>query len=121
MDWLEMAKEIVMTQAPDPKANEAIAVWGEARGLEDDEIGRLQRMDPYSQAAAVEVLGAEVVTEFENTYECPCGATWHDFWCAACDDDCPECGTTCSPSDSEVASVTIVDRGERCGVCGGKH
>ena len=37
-----------------------------------------------------------------NHYECPCGCRWHDEWDCACDDDCPDCGTTCSPVESEV-------------------
>ena len=35
-----------------------------------------------------------------NRYTCPeCGASWEDEWTCACDDDCPNCGTTCSPED----------------------
>lgn len=31
---------------------------------------------------------------FRNHYECPdCGGEWTDVWSAACDDDCPHCGT----------------------------
>jgi len=37
---------------------------------------------------------------FLNEYECPCGETWEDVWSCGCDDDCPSCGTTCSPSES---------------------
>lgn len=38
---------------------------------------------------------------FLNHYECPCGHTWSDEWSCMCDDECGECGTTCSPTDSE--------------------
>lgn len=38
---------------------------------------------------------------FRNHYECPCGATWSDTWTCMVDDDCPDCGTTCSPDESE--------------------
>lgn len=38
---------------------------------------------------------------FANHYDCPCGCTWTDEWDCMCDDDCPECGITCSPSDSD--------------------
>lgn len=38
---------------------------------------------------------------WDNHYECPCGEEWTDRWSATCDDDCPKCGTTCSPSSSE--------------------
>lgn len=37
--------------------------------------------------------------EFDNAYDCPCGTSWRDTWTSACDDDCPACGTTCSPTD----------------------
>lgn len=40
---------------------------------------------------------------FINYYDCPCGEQWSDEWSATCDDDCPKCGTTCSPSESEEA------------------
>lgn len=38
---------------------------------------------------------------FTNHYDCPCGNTWSDRWAAMSDDDCSECGLTCSPTDSE--------------------
>jgi hypothetical protein len=38
---------------------------------------------------------------FINRYECECGATWEDQWSATCDDECPECGADCSPTDSD--------------------
>lgn len=38
---------------------------------------------------------------YENHYVCDCGVTWDDRWSCTCDDDCPECGTICSPNNSE--------------------
>lgn len=38
---------------------------------------------------------------FRNHYQCPCGCKWHDVWSAACDDRCPDCDTSCSPSVTE--------------------
>lgn len=38
--------------------------------------------------------------KFENHFTCPCGEQWFDYWSCACDDDCPKCGTTCSPDES---------------------
>src|SRR5579883_3466715 len=35
-----------------------------------------------------------------NSYRCPCGAEWTDEWDCGCDDECPVCGTTCSPIES---------------------
>ncbi len=39
-------------------------------------------------------------TKFENHYECPCGTTWVDVWDSMCDDRCPSCNTSCSPTES---------------------
>lgn len=41
---------------------------------------------------------------YRNTYECPCGTTWDDDWSCACDDECPACQTTISPSQSRVVA-----------------
>ena len=41
-------------------------------------------------------------TGFINHYRCDCGEEWSDEWSCACDDDCPSCGTTCSPHESDV-------------------
>ncbi len=38
---------------------------------------------------------------YRNFYQCPCGCTWEDEWDCQCDDRCPECNTSCSPSESE--------------------
>lgn len=35
---------------------------------------------------------------FKNVYECPCGHTWDANWDYGCDDHCPQCNTSCSPS-----------------------
>lgn len=41
---------------------------------------------------------------FVNHYSCDnCGVDWWDQWSCACDDDCPACGITMSPYDSEEA------------------
>jgi len=37
---------------------------------------------------------------FSNHYECPCGNRWEDQWDCTCDDRCPVCSTSCSPSFS---------------------
>ena len=37
-----------------------------------------------------------------NHYVCSdCGEAWDDEWSCACDDDCPACGATMSPEDSD--------------------
>ncbi len=42
--------------------------------------------------------------EFINTYDCPkCGHHWQDQWTSTCDDRCPQCDTSCSPTHSEDA------------------
>lgn len=46
-------------------------------------------------------------TMYRNRYECPCGNVWWDSWSCIVDDDCPTCGTTCSPSDSTDLKVSI--------------
>lgn len=43
----------------------------------------------------------DVSDRFLNHYECPCGETWSDPSPSQTDDECPKCGTTCSPSESE--------------------
>lgn len=45
----------------------------------------------------------EVDTEthmYRNHYKCPCGNEWWDTWSSMCDDRCPKCNISCSPSDS---------------------
>ncbi|HEV2530937.1 hypothetical protein [Phenylobacterium sp.] len=42
-----------------------------------------------------------------NSYECPCGCAWDDEWACEVDDDCPSCGTTCSPSESEDVTEEV--------------
>ena len=43
---------------------------------------------------------AEDGTWFENDYSCDCGAQWTNEWSRMCADDCPACGTACSPFES---------------------
>ena len=46
-----------------------------------------------------------------NTDRCPkCGIEWRDEWDCGVDDGCPNCGTTCTPVDSEV--ITSCDAPE---------
>lgn len=52
---------------------------------------------------------------FVNHYECPCGHAWSDDWAATCDDDCPACGATCSPSSSDDVSAEHIEPGELTG------
>lgn len=42
----------------------------------------------------------EDLSWFRNVYECECGASWPDEWSCTCDDECPLCGATISPSES---------------------
>lgn len=38
---------------------------------------------------------------FSNYYVCPkCKTEWNSEWNCVCDDRCPECDTSCSPSES---------------------
>lgn len=40
-----------------------------------------------------------------NAYRCPkCGAEWRGEWDCEVEDDCPDCGTTCTPLESERTS-----------------
>ena len=40
-----------------------------------------------------------------NTYRCPkCGVEWQDEWDSEVEDDCPTCGTTCTPGESSPVS-----------------
>lgn len=45
----------------------------------------------------------------ENHYSCDCGEEWSDQWACACDDDCPACGVTCSPTDSDDLTDDILE------------
>lgn len=40
------------------------------------------------------------MTMFRNIYDCPCGTHWTDDWDCMCDDRCPTCNTSCSPTSS---------------------
>lgn len=38
---------------------------------------------------------------FENDYSCPdCDTKWTDEWSCTCDDECPSCGSSVSPFES---------------------
>jgi len=50
--------------------------------------------DPAGEAASA--------ARFLNHYDCPdCGTSWQDESAHACDDRCPDCDASCSPSESE--------------------
>lgn len=54
---------------------------------------------------------------YANKYHCPdCNSSWTDNYSAACDDECPECGTDVSPVESE----RLTSKPE-CTCCGGEH
>ena len=38
--------------------------------------------------------------KYENHYDCPCGTHWEDESPGVQDDRCPQCGTSCSPTES---------------------
>lgn len=61
-----------------------------------DCLDELLRHDAPIRAA----LAAVSAPGFINTYRCPCGASFENLWPAQCDDRCPSCGTTCSPTTS---------------------
>lgn len=45
----------------------------------------------------------ESVEWFVNFYYCPdCDVEWQDEWSCMCDDECPECGITYTPYESQV-------------------
>ena len=38
---------------------------------------------------------SEGIIHYERDFECHrCGESWHDVWCADCDDECPYCTAT---------------------------
>ena len=54
---------------------------------------------------------------FCNHYTCArCGTSWSDEWSCCCDDECPECGTDMSPTDSDDLTVIVEDEGTRFAV-----
>lgn len=65
---------------------------------------------------------------FLNHYRCDaCDEEWSDRWSCACDDDCPSCGTSISPYDSDEEEYDDApgaehERGDRdhatCDCCG---
>ena len=46
---------------------------------------------------------------FSNYYECPCGERWLDEHDCQCDDRCPKCNTSCSPTSSEDLSPEVAE------------
>lgn len=45
--------------------------------------------------------GSRSPPRFRNSYECErCSTTWQDEWSCACDDRCPTCNASNSPSES---------------------
>lgn len=63
-------------------------------------------VDPYSEEiwddGLFPYLEPEPVMRFINYYSCDeCGYEWDSEWDSTCDDDCPECGLTMTPYESE--------------------
>jgi hypothetical protein len=56
--------------------------------------------------------GSTGMAWFRNRYECEdCGCKWTDEWPAACDDDCPDCGSRhMSPYESDDLTEVIEER-----------
>jgi len=46
---------------------------------------------------------------FMNHYHCSdCDVSWNDYWDSACDDECPECGTVYTPTESvKIVEETV--------------
>lgn len=45
-----------------------------------------------------------------NSYHCDdCDVSWTDEHSCGCDDECPECGSDCSPVDSEEIAPCACD------------
>lgn len=63
------------------------------------------------------------VTELTNHYECDrCGTSWEDTWCASCDDDCPSCGATTSPHETDEGETHEIRKGlDSCPICDDVH
>lgn len=59
------------------------------------------------------ILPKEFHGSFRLIYECDCSACWEDTWCAACDDECPDCGLTIAPSRVIDLKRARPDRTER--------
>lgn len=41
-----------------------------------------------------------MIAQYMNRYDCPCGKSWNMTWDVMCDDRCPTCNSSCSPSYS---------------------
>jgi hypothetical protein len=56
----------------------------------------------YDTNEIIDSLPEEAEKQYINNYHCPdCDEEWTDVWTAMCDDECPKCGTICSPEDSQ--------------------
>lgn len=50
---------------------------------------------------------SEGIMVVHRSFKCPdCGTYWEDTYCCDCDDDCPECGTTCT--SLEILSEEVI-------------
>ena len=57
---------------------------------------------PTASEMAFTARAFESAARFLNHYDCPdCGTSWQDESAHACDDRCPSCDASCSPSESE--------------------
>ena len=93
---IELGPDNLRTYGP---ANAAMILACE---LADDEP--IYEDDPRIEVKAeVEEAAKEEERTFRNHYHCSdCDVSWDDEWSCACDDKCPECGTSYSPVSSEV-------------------
>lgn len=57
---------------------------------------------PTASEMAFTARAFESAARFLNHYDCPdCGTSWQDESAHVCDDRCPACDASCSPSESE--------------------
>ena len=75
-------------------------------GFEGDEMQ--EGVDDMLQAMRAAIVAADPAGEaasaarFRNSYYCEdCGTAWQDESAHVCDDRCPACNTSCSPSESD--------------------
>lgn len=54
---------------------------------------------------------------FNNHYDCECGTSWNDTSEGTQDDQCPNCGTSCSPTETTDAPLRTYDVTIACNVC----
>lgn len=69
------------------------------------------------------MVNTVIVEKLENKYYCEdCDRSWIDIWCCACDDKCPGCNKSYSPSDSiTLKTFRLRLKTEPCKVCGNTH